>query len=679
MNILPNVQDLWAVDFETTGLNLHQDDKIVSMAVSYFKDGQLTSKFLDTEEQISKLLTFLSDTQKPVLAYNVQFEMLCVMTQYPNLNINWVADALRLVQQEFTPREKSFSLKVATQKLLPQYANYESEIKEWVKNNVVGENGKKPNDKTWGKYIIQAPKDILARYNTADTENTFRLWAIILKRWEKEGFYGPNKELVAFDHVRYIKRCKRFVKAKIKGFSVEREALKNTQKDVKEKLSTFESKFLEQHQEDIDKVLDIRWDLELAKKRDNCKTEKGKAKHTREASPDSRPTFNINSNQQLRMLFVDVQGQVPRIFTETKQPSFNKNHLNQFKGTELLIEKSQYVQADKQVDKLLEITEYNSTYHPDVRAAGTVTGRTAGGGGFNLQAIHRGFEPLTGNIKARPGHVFVGSDIESAEPSITAQFSGDPLVRYFAFEGEGKKPFYKDGIFFCDDPYVSLAAMTPMGRDTIRKVYEEGVDGQDFGDFWINNAEPGKILFKKVRKMHKPWYLGLGYGMGPKKLKEGSDEAGMPISFKDAKDIYMAYWNMIPYVRRFAEKCSNLVEKQGYINNVFGFHMRPDSHNGFNAIIQSSVNTVMDLFCEYIEDNGFADAFRCLIHDEALFEVKIEDLPRFLEVKEQAQKYVQDFLQWDVPMRFGAAIGTTFYEAKEGLSDDKLRELGIIP
>lgn len=700
--MLPKPSEVWVIDFETTGLDMFKpDEEIKSMAVTYTKNNEMCSKFLDSKEDIHKCLRYLDKTQLPVLVYNAQFEMLCLMCKYPELNINIAVDGLRFVQQELPPREKAkgrrekgkkteMNLKYATRYLLPKkYSNYEEPIKKWIIEHVVyldeTGNSKKPNNTNWGRFLTKAPRDLLEAYNIADTENTLRLYKTILDNWDKEGYLQPNMDYIVFDHQRYLKRCKRFVKAKVKGVNVLSDKLKESVAHIDTEMSNLKDSFYQQHKEDIDKATEIKFQLTLQKGRDACKSEVGKAKWTPDNKAHLKVPFNFGSTQQLTQLFVGIQRQIPKIFTtdlktgrKTSTPSFNKKHLKQFKGTELLIKKSELNQASAQSNSLMQRIQYDGKWHIDVRAAGTVTGRTAGGGGLNIQALHRGYEPLAGCIVPEKDHVFIGSDIESAEPSVTAQLSGDPLVKYWAYEGEGKKPYYKNGIFFCDDPYVSFAAMTPMGRDTIKEVYDKGYNGVSLQEFWVNNAEPGKILFKKVRKMHKPWYLGMGYGMGATKLQAESEDAGAPITKEQAESIHEAYWSMIPYVKAFAERCADLRTKQGYINNPFGFHMRPEPHNSFNAVIQSSVNTIMDLYCEYIEDNGFPDAFRVLIHDEAIFEVHKDRIKEFMEVRQKAQDYVNSVLQWDFPMRFGAVIGTNFYEAKEGLSDEVLRERGII-
>ena len=299
---------------------------------------------------------------------------------------------------------------------------------------------------------------------------------------------------------------------------------------------------------------------------------------------------------------------------------------------------------------------------------------------LNLQAIARQYKPLVENLTPRPGYVFVGNDIESAEPSIIAQFTSDPFMRYLAFEGIGKKPFYKDGIFFCDDQYISLAAITPMFKNKIKKKYLEGVNGQTFGDYWVNTPEAGKILFKNERKPAKGWDLGLGYGLSPKGLVKNSLEKGYPITLAQAKEIYNAYWRMRAYVYTFSEEMKKSYKKYKYVMTPFGFRSRPSkAYKCMNAIIQGSVNPIIDMFTLYLEEEfeRHNAHFLVCIHDEVMWECPIEKVGLFHQCKNEAQKKLNEFLQWDIPLRFGFVVGRNFYEAKEGISLKEQRKLGI--
>jgi len=299
---------------------------------------------------------------------------------------------------------------------------------------------------------------------------------------------------------------------------------------------------------------------------------------------------------------------------------------------------------------------------------------------LNLQAIARQYEPLVSSLVPRPGYVFVGNDIESAEPSIIAQYSNDPFMRYLAYEGIGKKPFYKDDIFFCDDQYIALAAITPMFQTEIKRKFLEGVNGRTFGDFWVNTPEAGKLLFKKQRKAAKAWDLGLGYGLSPKGLVKNSLEKGFPITLAQAKQIYNAYWRMRAYVQTFSEMTKKYYKKYKHVCTPFGFRSRPSKdYKCMNALIQGSVNPIIDMFTMYLEEEFYKHGahFLVCIHDEVMWECPISKVKLFNMCKNNAQKKLNDFLQWDIPLRFGFVVGRNFFEAKDGISEQEQAKLGI--
>ena len=306
---------------------------------------------------------------------------------------------------------------------------------------------------------------------------------------------------------------------------------------------------------------------------------------------------------------------------------------------------------------------------------------------INLQAIARGCEPLMSCILPDDGWVFCGSDLESGEPTITAQYTQDPLVKYFAFEGEGKEPRYSDDgqTFMCNDPYLALAAVTPLGRPLVEKAMKEGIDGVPFGKFWISTQEPGKNCFlKKTRKIHKPFYLGLDYGLGWRTLRANAAKEGVKLTEAEARGIHEAFWDMTPRKKAFKTLCEDKVASQGYINNPFGFRGRPTPRNAFNFMIQSSVNPVVDILCQFWEaecehDKRFTQPprFFTLVHDEVIYQVRIEDVKCFKECLDKALDRLRALLKWNVPVRAGFAVARNLYLAKDGESREALDDLGV--
>lgn len=297
----------------------------------------------------------------------------------------------------------------------------------------------------------------------------------------------------------------------------------------------------------------------------------------------------------------------------------------------------------------------------------------------------RRYAPLMETVVPKQGHVFVASDLVSAEPTIAAQYSKDPLMRYFAFEGTGKKPYYNENesVFFCDDVYISLAAVVPLWKPIIKQVIQNGVEGQNFQDFWVTNFEPGKKIkeFKSIRTLSKGLYLSMNYGMLPASIMKSANNMGANFTLKDAQTLYDSYWGMLPKVQQFANRCARKVKTDGFIVTPFGFHGKPLPKNAYNFMIQSSVNPIIDLLCTFTEENCDMEAidyqFITIIHDEFVYECPIHQVNGFYHALQKAEKRLNATLNWEVPLRAGFTISENFYQIKEGMSLEKQHELGI--
>lgn len=370
-----------AIDFETgtdhpllTGLDVwHPEVRVESMALSRFKNGELVSYFYDTPADIEKALTKISDKKLPVLVYNATFEALVLHCKYPHLDIKIASDTMRLAQQEMTQVLGGFGLKSATKHFFPERADYEKEIYSWIEQNVTVD-GKKPKKSELGRYLSQAPRDILKRYNVADTELTLLIYQHILHLWAEEGY--PESK-VDTDHKIYLDKVNRLVKAKAYGVRVDREQLAKNIESTKQALADIETAFFKEHADSIQKVRELLWDSLIEVGRSKVKTDKGRANWTRETKPC--PEFNIASKHHLAKLFVDVQGQSPKLFTPTGMPSLKAAHLGQFEGTELLLKRGMYVQALGQMENIYALSQFDGRWRPDLKAAGTKTGRLTGG------------------------------------------------------------------------------------------------------------------------------------------------------------------------------------------------------------------------------------------------------------------------------------------------------------
>lgn len=278
---------------------------------------------------------------------------------------------------------------------------------------------------------------------------------------------------------------------------------------------------------------------------------------------------------------------------------------------------------------------------------------------INMPALARRDEPFMRCWLADPGYTFVSQDVVALEPSVTAHFSQDRRYRWATVDGIGKAPYYDGDILMIDDVYFMTASVLPPTMHKIREAWNNGLFST-----WLADSEAVKKALKGPRTFAKVCALGLGYGMGAKKLQKTCEEAGVVLTFAEAKELRARYWELYPGLRKFAEILEFRVEKDGFLVNPFYYRITPEPHKAFNAYIQSSASGVLDLYCMELFDRAPDLKFVTLIHDEVIFQCpdnRLKDLP-FLT--EECTKSLNETLQWSVPIRFGTVECKTFEKFK---------------
>lgn len=158
--------------------------------------------------------------------------------------------------------------------------------------------------------------------------------------------------------------------------------------------------------------------------------------------------------------------------------------------------------------------------------------------------------------------------------------------------------------------------------------------------------------------------LGLGYGMGPKKMKAQAYDNGFDLHLKDAKAFYKIYWDLFSDVRRLSDKLAAKVENDGYLVNPFGYRLTPPPFKALNYFIQSSVSGILHIYtAKLMAQIPWANYVTC-IHDELILEVPKDRLDDFTRAKEIAVSSMNDDLGWDIKVRMGQVSGVDWFEAK---------------
>ena len=414
------------VDYETALLSgqasteaYRKDFRVTTCAFSWLDEaGEIKRIFLVGEDETRKMLERAAEAGIPLIAHNIQYEILVTMCRFPEVmgKLKWQADTMRLVQvydnggkmeydpgvlsieeeldkamaelegREYTSDYKGppmgIGLDSAVRRILPKkYHGHKKEAHDWIRANTSCGKKNRP-----GKYLHLLPMDIMKRYNIGDTENTLRLYMRITQEFKQIGYD------YTLDHGLFMGSVWSIVKAKIRGVGVDREQLAGVIDAVTEQLWEIEQSFLSRFKKEVAEVERQR----VEKWVDEPKTEKGKDNRRARIEEDravSNPRckdpknkwdvhgkFNVGSNKQLQTLFVDLLGMKPKFFTPKGSPSFKSPALPQWgDGGMLLGERRKRLLVLKQATNLHILSGYDGRFHLDLKTCGTATGRFAGG------------------------------------------------------------------------------------------------------------------------------------------------------------------------------------------------------------------------------------------------------------------------------------------------------------
>jgi DNA polymerase I-like protein with 3'-5' exonuclease and polymerase domains len=542
----------------------------------------------------------------------------------------------------FEVSDEGFGLKAATAKFLPKAEDYTASLKQWV----IGHN--KKGD--FRQYLSEMPPEMVNRYVADDSIMTLKLFLKFKNHLEKEGVNWRA------DHKLFMFMVDQLIMATNRGIIVDREKLSTYIQEVVEDISKHEQAFRLQHAQGIDSVESVMWDIEKSKR----KTEKGKL-----GVP--RPVFNTGSTVQLAALFVGYYRQSPIVFTEKGAPSFKSSHLNQWDGMEELQNVGKRELVLNQAKTLLEFSEYDGKWHQQLKSAGTVTGRYAGGGGLNIQALARRDKGLMSCLVAPEGYSFVSIDGGSMEPSIIAEYSRDKLYTKIIFGMKGIAPYWEDTTLILDDIYLSFLSSTRFGRDIMQDMWNRDWPAGSFSDQWLQDPDVIKACLKKPRAVAKMVVLAIGYGAGASKIFKSVIEAGFKIEKSDADNMVRTYKRLFTGIMEFSRNCSLTWEaNHERVTNKFNYSMMISSgHKAANAIIQSSVNPIMQYFLIKLLEGCPIARYVTTIHDELIILVPDSSLELLKESHRLATVAVNKWLKWEtITMSFGFAVGKTLYEAK---------------
>lgn len=665
-----------AIDFETALTDgtpsteyYRPEFRAVSCAFAWNReDGSVRTSVCSGERAIARFLGKLDNREIELVCHNFSFEYGVLHHRFPGYEKYLKYDTARLVQMmdnggkvrnEYEGELQSLdsileelngvkyrtglSLVSCVSRFLPvEYHDHKEKYHSIIRDR----GGKKGKE---GLYLQLLTKEELHAYNTEDAVVTLLLYHAAIDR------LGADSWL--FDHNLYRSAAINIAMARSHGIKVDRELLRLHIDGKMAELSEIEKNFRSKFASEIEEI-----EMELTTKAKSArKSDKGK--------DGVKPVkFNPRSTKQLEKLFCDKLGIKAQFETEKGNPSFSKKFLSQWgEGGAILSNQKKAMIEMKQGERLMEKSEYDGRWHIDLKAAGTSTGRFAGAGGLNVQGLSRRCKSLMSCMVADPGEVFISVDLAAGEPTISTHYSVDKFYKLANFDMVGKEPYWDGEVLVLSDIYLMGASFSPAGRDKILEAWNQDWNGLTFAQQWVKDPTVIQDSLKKsVRNLHKIWVLAIGYGMGKRKLHQSAFEAGYSdIKAKDASEFHKKYWKVFHGIKRFSDAMVVRLEKNGYLENAFGYRLYPSSpHKAFNYMIQSSVSGYMNALCMSLFTPDFPARYLSTIHDEIIMSCKKEDVEIVRKKLDQCVDALNTALNWSVNMRTGFVTGENLYEAK---------------
>ncbi len=396
----------------TPALEYYRPDFRVTSAAFAWRgeDGSIKTRYCEGELATKFILDRIAMDGTPAVVHNAQFEYGVVKYRFPGLESVVQIDTMRLAQvadnggklaQRYAPAPKTFEqqlddlegpeektttglgLQACVSRWLPEeYHNHKEPAYKWLRENGVAA-GKE------GMNLQLLPPDLMKSYNVADAVVTLLLYETLNKLFHDQG-YDPS-----LDHALYLSSARRIAESKGRGAKVDREKLEAyawvVSGQVYEIERAFRAKYLKPI-EALEAEMREAWVGALT-------SERGRAERRRKL--EEKPAlvcFNVGSTKQLAALFTQKMGITPKFWTEESKasksgraanpdkaafkpsPSLKAAHLGTYgEAGDMLVERRKRLLVLKQCESLLELSKLDGRWHVDLRAAGTVTGRMAGG------------------------------------------------------------------------------------------------------------------------------------------------------------------------------------------------------------------------------------------------------------------------------------------------------------
>lgn len=339
-----------------------------------------------------------------------------------------------------------------------------------------------------------------------------------------------------------------------------------------------------------DKLLQIKNEM-------YAKTNKGK-----------RYQFNIGSTDHLRWLFFEKYGNDPSLYPQTDSAT-KENPLPKM-GAEILTE--YFLKEHPWIKTLVlwkKLSKLQSTYvrpalelhidgwlYVDLKQNGTITGRFAGGGGYNLQnmpSVDKEMDFLTECGDCGSDNVKIVQEIECIA-DCHCNDCGHVL------EGIPRSSAIKAGFIAPKGYKIVNADFTSLepkcfaymsNEDALKEVYLKGLDlysqvyiqlYDEDGLYSADENDPNflKRVAKHLRNFIKPVVLAIPYGAeagqvavmtnSTKQIKNDEGKTVTIPDFAEGQRIMDAYLGGLPNLAKYMRDQENFAMEKGYVESLFG-------------------------------------------------------------------------------------------------------------
>lgn len=577
------IENVVAVDLETTGLDIFEDD-ILTINVSF---GNWTGYVIPVPDALGLFPdfwirvrdAFAQRTGKWTVLHNAKFDMKflkMVGVDIP-LPIFDTLQVFHLLDENSTP-----SLKHLAARYLRVF-DYTEDVRE-----TFGKKKIELNDSNRGAFY---------RYAGIDAAVTWHLAEVLTKEILKD------KELWAVYINIIMPALPIFRDAEIHGVKIDTDYLRQYKETLEKEIQDIVDSLKRTPQ--VHMVMRILEQQEIEKLRKRYEKLKKKTKTFDEyiATYLKVPEFNPASPQHLRLLLFDVMGLKPLVVGKTG-PSTNEATLQHYSGNPIVQKLLEFREKQKLlsafVEGILDDIKKDGRVHTTYKLHGTVTGRLSSKNP-NLQQIPRN-HPIKKAFVAEGDDVLVEIDYSQIEFRVWIALSGD---------------------------------------ENARKLIEAGKDIHRLVASKVFN-KPEEEITKEERSTAKGVVFGVMYGRGAKSVAE---QFGM--TEEEAKRVIETFFSMFPQARKWLEEQQQLAIKCGYVKSFYGRKRRlpfaqqtefeedraTALRQAVNAPIQSSASDTTLYTIVRLHQKGILDKYNArfimTVHDSILFYVPEKNLNAF--------------------------------------------------